>query len=82
MQAMQACTNRWINGYDALIALSDVGNGYRQSRPGQLQGVKSIKLQLGVFLHHPPPATFYTGVLESKNGGGVWWWCFGWNTTS
>jgi len=40
------------------------------------------QLQLGVFLHHPPPATFYTGVLESKNGGGVWWWCFGWNTTS
>ena len=41
-----------------------------KSRPGQLQ--------LGVFLHQPPPATFYTGVLESKNGGGVWWWCFAW----
>ena len=27
-------------------------------------------------MHKPPPAAFYTGVLESKNGGGMWWWCF------
>lgn len=52
MQAMQACTNRWINGYDALIALSDVGNRL----PASL-ALGSFNLGCFCISHRPPPFT-------------------------
>ena len=49
MQAMQACTNRWINGYDALITHSDVENRLPATLP-----VGSFNLGCFGISHRPP----------------------------
>lgn len=68
MQAMQACTNRCINGYDALITQSDVENRLLATLP-----VGSFNLGCFGISHRPQP--FIQGYWKVKTavvcGGGA-----------